>query len=60
MKEYSNDCDNSIKLALSNAEKRIKILDYKDKKSVLEEYKEWLSEGLNKHTILLFREDPII
>ena len=60
MKEYSNDCDTSIKLALSNAEKRIKILDYKDKKSVLEEYKEWLSEGLNKHTILLFREDPII
>ncbi len=60
MKENSNDCDTSIKLALSNAEKRIKILDYKDKKSVLEEYKEWLSEGLNKHTILLFREDPII
>ena len=60
MKENSNDCDTSIKLALSNAEKRIKILDYKDKKSVLEEYKEWLSEGFNKHTILLFREDPII
>ena len=60
MKENSIDCDTSIKLALSNAEKRIKILDYKDKKSVLEEYKEWLSEGLNKHTILLFREDPII
>ena len=60
MKENSNDCDTSIKLALSNAEKRIKILDYKDKKSVLEEYKEWLSEGLNKHSILLFREDPII
>ena len=60
MKENSNDCDTSIKLALSNAEKRIKILDHKDKKSVLEEYKEWLSEGLNKHTILLFREDPII
>ena len=60
MKENSNDCDTSIKLALSNAEKRIKILDYKDKKSVLEEYKEWLSGGLNKHTILWFREDPII
>ena len=60
MQENSNDCDTSIKLALNNAEKRIKILDYKDKKSVLEEYKEWLSEGLNKHTILLFREDPII
>ena len=60
MQENPNDCDTSIKLALNNAEKRIKILDYKDKKSVLEEYKEWLSEGLNKHTILLFREDPII
>ena len=60
MKENSNDCDTSIKLALNNAEKRIKILDYKDKKSVLEEYQEWLSGGLNKHTILLFREDPII
>ena len=31
-----------------------------NKKSVLEEYKEWINDGLNKHTVLLLREDPII
>jgi len=40
--------------------KRIQILDNSDKKSVLEEYKEWIKDGLSNHTVLLLREDPII
>ena len=40
--------------------KRIKLLDSSDKKCVLEEYKEWINDGLKKHTVLLLREDPII
>ena len=40
--------------------KRINLLDNSDKKSVIDEYKEWIQDGLNKHTVLLLREDPII
>ena len=60
MQENSNDYKFSIELALDNAKKRIKQLDNSDKKCVLEEYKEWINDGLNKHTVLLLREDPII
>ena len=49
-----------IDLALDNAKKRIKLLDNINKKCVIEEYKEWINDGLNKHTILLLRDDPII
>ena len=49
-----------VKTALDNAKKRIKLLDDLNKNSVFEEYKEWINDGLNKHTILLLREDPII
>jgi len=49
-----------IKVALDNAKERINLLDNFDKKSVLDEYKEWINDGLDKHTVLLFREDPII
>ena len=49
-----------IKLALDNANKRINILNSLDKKCVLEEYKEWIKDGLSNHTVLLIREDPII
>ena len=49
-----------IKLALDNAKKRINILNHSDKRCILEEYKEWFNDGLNQHTILLLREDPII
>ena len=49
-----------VKVALDNAKKRINLLDNFDKKSVLEEYKEWINDGLNNHTVLLLREDPII
>ena len=60
MQENSKDFEISIKVALNNAKKRINILDNSDKKCVLEEYKEWINDGLNKHSVLLLREDPII
>ena len=60
MQENSKDYEFCIKIALENAKKRIKILDAADKKCVLDEYKEWIKDGLDKHTVLLLREDPII
>ena len=60
MQENYNDYKYCIKLALDNAKKRINLLDNSDKKCVLEEYKEWINDGLNKHTVLLLRDDPII
>ena len=60
MLENKKNYELSIKLAVDNAKKRINLLDNFDKKSVLEEYKEWLNDGLNKHTVLLLRDDPII
>jgi len=60
MQEYSNDYKYCINLALDNAKKRINLLDNFDKKCVLEEYKEWIIDGLSKHTVLLLRDDPII
>ena len=60
MTENSEDYEYCIKVALDNAKKRIKLLDNSDKKCVLDEYKEWIKDGLSKHTVLLLREDPII
>ena len=60
MQEKSKDYEFCIKVALENAKKRINLLDNSDKKCVLEEYKEWINDGLNKHSVLLLREDPII
>ena len=61
MQENSYDYKFCIKLALDNAKKRINLLDsISDKKCVIEEYKEWINDGLNKHTVLLLRDDPII
>ena len=60
MQEKSNDYKFCIKLALDNANKRINLLDNSDKRAVIEEYKEWINDGLNVHTVLLLREDPII
>ena len=60
MNENSQDCELSIKVALDNAKKRISMLDNSDKKCVLDEYREWINDGLNKHTVLLLREEPII
>ena len=60
MQENSKDYEFCIREALDNAKKRIKILESSNRKSVLEEYREWINDGLNSHTILLLREDPII
>ena len=60
MQEKSNDYKFCIKLALDNAKKRINVLSSADKKSVTDEYKEWINDGLGKHTVLLLRDDPII
>ena len=60
MKEYSNEYELCIREALDNAKKRINLLSNYDKKSVFDEYKEWFNDGLNNHTILLLRDDPII
>ena len=60
MQENPKDYELCINAALDNAKKRINLLDNLDKKCVLDEYKEWIKDGLNKHTVLLLREDPII
>ena len=60
MQENSKNYKFCIKVALDNAKKRINLLDNSNKKCVLEEYKEWINDGLNSHTVLLLREDPII
>ena len=60
MQENSPDYELCIKEALNNARKRIKLLNNSDKKCVLAEYREWINDGLNNHTVLLLREDPII
>ena len=60
MEDQSKDFEFCIKAALANAKKRINLLDNLDKKSVFDEYREWINDGLNKHKVLLLREDPII
>ena len=60
MQENYKDYEFCLKVALNNAKKRIKVLDSSDKKSVFEEYREWIKDGLSKHTVLLLRDDPII
>ena len=60
MQENSKDYQYCINVALDNAKKRINLLNNSDKKCVLEEYKEWINDGVNKHKVLILREDPII
>ena len=60
MQEESKDYEFCIKLALDNAKDRISILNNSDKKCVIEEYKEWIKDGLSSHTVLLLRDDTII
>ena len=60
MQENTKGSEYCIKVALDNAKQRIKLLDNSDKKCVIDEYKEWINDGVNKHLILLLREDPII
>ena len=58
--ENSKDCELCIKVALDHANKRIAIVENLDKKCLLDEYREWINDGLNIHTVLLLRDDPII
>ena len=60
MQQNSKDYEYCIKEAIDNALKRIDLLNDSDKKSVLEEYNEWIKDGLSNHTVLLLRDDPII
>ena len=60
MQENLNDFTFSVNVALDHAKKRIKLLGDSEKKCIIEEYKEWMNGGLNKHSVLLLREDPII
>ena len=60
MQENLNYFTFSVNVALDHAKKRIKLLGDSEKKCILEEYKEWINDGLNKHSVLLLREDPII
>ena len=60
MPDNSKDYKFCIKLAIDNAKKRINLLDNSDNNCVIEEYKEWINDGLNKHNVLLLRDDPII
>ena len=60
MQEQFKDYEYCIREALDNAKKRIKELDNSDKKSVFDEYREWIDDGLNNETVLLLRDDPII
>ena len=60
MKEDYRNIKFCINLSIDNAEKRIKLLEKRDQKCILEEYKEWLKESIDYQSILLLREDPII
>ena len=60
MKKDSIDFKICINLAIDNAKKRIKIISKNDQKCILEEYKEWLKDGIDYQSVLLLREDPII
>ncbi len=60
MKKDSLDYKFCINLAISNAKKRIKLLEKRDRKCILDEYKEWLRDDVDYQSILLLREDPII
>ena len=60
MKENLNDYKFCINLALDNAKERIRLLDNSNKKCILEEYREWIKDGLNYQSVLVLREDPII
>ena len=60
MKKDSFDYKYLINLAIDNAIKRINLLEKRDQKCILEEYKEWLKDEVDYQSILLLREDPII
>ena len=60
MKEDFKDYKFCIKLAIDNAKKRMHLLNKMDQRCILEEYKEWIKDGVDYQSVLLLREDPII
>ena len=60
MTEKYKDYKYCIDLAIDNAKRRINLIDDSDKKCVIDEYREWINEGLIYDSVLLLREDPII
>ena len=60
MKKDSLDYKFCVTLAINNAKNRIKLLDKRDQKYILQEYKEWLKDDVDYQSILLLRNDPII
>ena len=60
MQENFKNYEFCIKVAFDNAKKRINLLDGSNKNCLMEEYKEWIQDGLSKHPVLLLRDDPII
>ena len=60
MKQDRQDYKYCINLAIENAKRRIRILNKLDRKSILDEYEEWIKDDFNDQTVLLLREDPII
>ena len=60
MEEKFSDYEICINQTLENAKNRINLLSDSDRKCILEEYSEWIKDGLNNHSVLLLREDPII
>ena len=60
MKQDRQDYKYCINLAIENANRRIRILNKLDRKSILDEYEEWIKDDFNDQTVLLLREDPII
>ena len=60
MQEKFKDYEFCVNVALKNAKKRLSQLDDLDCKCVMEEYKEWLNDGVSENSVLLLREDPII
>ena len=61
MKKDYIDYKFCITLAIDNAKNRIELLDKRDQKCIMEEYKEWLKDDcIDYESILLLREDPII
>ena len=60
MKKDYIDYKFCINLAMDNAKKRIELLENRDQKCILEEYKEWFKDEIDYQSIILIREDPII
>mgnify|MGYP005708462821 CR=1 FL=1 len=61
---HEENAVNVCKYVLNYIRNRQKIIELNDsfenRMALLEEYREWINDGLSKQTVLLLREDPII